>query len=145
MKSAIVLIIASALLIFSCNSYELKDPERYDYVTSGALSDDCFQVIITIQPEKEYKTMADQRENAFIKAKDSIITETVKQILSYYSSSKSLKSDLISPEKLNTLKEKAGAYSKLGTIDQEYYLIDNSAVLVYRIFKKGIKNEILNI
>jgi len=132
------------LFISSCMSNELKEPQKYNYTSSGALTDDCFQVIITTPPDRDLKTMVEQRENAFIKAKDSIISETEKQILLYYSLNNSISIDSISPGIIKALKEKSNIYSKNGIIDQEYYLSDNSAVLVYRVFKNGIKNEILN-
>jgi len=125
-------------------SNELKESQKYDYTTSGALTDDCFQVIVTIPPDKALKTMADQRETAFIKAKGSIAEETEKQVLSYYSADKSISIDKIPLEKTNFLKEKSNEYAKQAIVEQEFYLIDNSAVLVYRIFKKGIKSDILN-
>jgi len=144
MKKSILSLILLSLLIYSCRSNELKEPQKYDYITSGALTDDCFQIIITIPPDREFRTMADQRENAFIKAKDSIPAETEKQIIDFYASDKAININDLPEEKINILKEKSIVYSKQGIIDQEYYLIDNSAVLVYRIFKNGIKNEILN-
>lgn len=144
MRIKIIFFIAFVLLIYSCKSNELKEPYKYNYVTTGALTDDCFQVIITTPPDRELKTMADQRENAFIKAKNSIPLETEKQVLSYYTNDKAVNINSIPENILKKLKEIAGAYSKLGTIEQEFYLIDNSAVLIYRIYKTGIKNEILN-
>ncbi len=143
LKSFITLIIFS-LLLFSCVSRELKDQQKYDYTTSGILSDNCFQVIVSAGPDQDLKTMTDQRENAFIKAKDSISLETEKQILAYYLKNKSINIDSVSTETLKTLKDKSEIYSKQGIIEQEYFLIDNSAVLIYRIFRKDIKNEILN-
>lgn len=133
-----------AVLLISCSSGELKEPMRSDYTTSGALSDDYFQAIITFPPDKEFRTMADQRENSFIKAKNNIISETERQILAYYISQKNLIPDDIQTEKLNQLKETFRSYANYGNIDQEYYLPDNSTVLVYRIHKSGIKQKILN-
>jgi hypothetical protein len=144
MKKIIIPLILFILFINSCRSNELKEPQKYDYTTSGALTDNCFQVIVSMTPDKDLKTMADQRENAFIKAKDSIAAEIEKQVLLYYTVSRSVSADSLPEEKLNIFKERAIGYSKLGTIEQEYYLIDNSAVLVYRIYKNGIKTEILN-
>ena len=144
MKTSVTGLIIISLFLYSCKSNNLKETQKYDYSTSGALTNDCFQVIITVQPEREFKTMADQRENAFIKAKDSIPAETEKQVLSFYSSDKSIEIENIPEKQLKILKEKSADYARQGIIDQEYYLIDNSAILVYRIFKNGIKNEILN-
>jgi hypothetical protein len=117
---------------------------KSDYTTSGALSDDYFQVIVTFPPDKEYKTMADQRENSFIKAKNSIETETEKQIFAYYLLQKNIKTSDLPADRMNSMKETFRGYAKYGNIDQEYYLADNSTVLVYRIYKKGIKQKILN-
>lgn len=144
MKKNISFLILLLLLVYSCRSNELREPQKYDYTTSGALTEDCFQVIITVPPDREFKTMADQRENAFIKAKDSIPSETEKQIIAFYAAGNSISSTDMPQDKMNLLKVKSEAFSKQGVIDQEYYLIDNSAVLVYRIFKNGIRSEILN-
>ncbi len=144
MKKSVISLIIITLFVYSCRSNELREPQKFDYTTSGALTDDCFQVIVTVAPDRELKTMADQRENAFIKAKDSIPTETEKQVMEFYAAGNSLNIAELSLEKINILKVKSETYSKQGIIDQEYYLIDNSAVLVYRIFKNGIKNDILN-
>lgn len=145
MKKYLFLIPMFISLVFSCNTYELTEAQKINYTTSGALSNDCFQIIITVPPDREFKTMAEQRENAFIKAKNSLIPEIEKQVLLYYSAAKPVNIGSLSQETLNIIKDKSSEYSKQSIIEQEYYLIDNSAVLVYRIFKKGIKNEILDI
>lgn len=144
MKKLTIFFIILTCAIYSCRSNELKGNLRYDFTTSGALGEDCFQVIISASPDAELRTMAEQRENAFIKAKNSITAETEKQLLIYYSSSKSLRPDDIPEETVNSLKKKSGLYSKKGIIEQEYYQMDNTVILVYRIFNNGIKNEILN-
>jgi hypothetical protein len=144
MKNLTIFLIILTCTVYSCRSNELKGNLKYDFTTSGALGDDCFQVIISASPDTELKTMAEQRENAFIKAKNSISSETERQMLDFYLSSKSIKPDNIPLETVNSLKKKSGAYSKKGIIEQEYYQMDNTVILVYRIFKNGIKNEILN-
>ncbi len=144
MKKITIFLIILTCTIYSCKSNELNGNLRYDFTTSGALGEDCFQVIISASPDSELKTMAEQRENAFIKAKNNIIPETEKQVFIYYSSSKSLRPDEIPLETVNSLKKKSSAYSKKGIIEQEYYQMDNTVILVYRIFNNGIKNEILN-
>ena len=144
MKKLTIFLIILTCAIYSCRSNELKGNLRHDFTTSGALGEDCFQVLISASPDAELKTMAEQRENAFIKAKNSISAETEKQLLIYYSSSKSLKPDDIPLETVNSLKKKSVVYSKKGIIEQEYYHMDNTVILVYRIFNNGIKNEILN-
>jgi len=143
-KILIFIVLYACFLLCSCSSNELKGNLKQDFKTSGALGENCFQVIISAMPDNELKSMAEQRENAFIKAKNNIISETERQILAYYSTVKSIDMNNLPQEKLNLLKKKSASYSKKGIIEQEYYLIDNSAVLVYRVFDNGIKNEILN-
>lgn len=143
MKNIILLLVIVSMLN-SCSSGQLKEPMRSDYTTSGILADDYFQAIITYPPDKEFKTMAGQRENSFIKAKNNLIAETEKQILLYYISQKKININDIQTETMSRLKEKFMEYAKDGNIDQEYYLPDNSTVLVYRIHKTGIKQKILN-
>jgi hypothetical protein len=144
MKKSTIFLIILTCTIYSCRSNELKENQKYDFTTSGTLGEDCFQVIISASPDSDLRTMAEQRENAFIKAKNSILSETEKQILAYYLSAKTLSQDNIPPETLNSLKKKSAVYSKKGAIEQEYYLMDNTVILVYRIFNNGIKNQILN-
>ncbi len=145
MKKLLILIIFPVCLLFcSCSSNGLKGNLKHDFKTSGALGDDCFQVIIPAMPDYELKTMAEQRESAFIKAKNSIVSETERQILAYYSTVKSIDTNTLPQEKSILLKKKSASYSKKGIIEQEYYLIDNSAVLVYRILDNDIINEIIN-
>ena len=143
MKRTLILLV-TVFILNSCSSGGLKEPMRSDYTTSGALSDDYFQVIIAFTPDRDYKTMADQRENSFIKAKNNIPAETERQILEYYISQKNIKPSDIQADKLELLKKTFRSYAKDGNIDQEYYLADNSTVLVYRIHKTGIKQKILN-
>ncbi len=136
------LLITALLLTLSCSSYELHEPQKYDYSTSGVLTDDCFQVIITMPPDKELRTMSEQRENAYIKAKNSISQETARQIMNYYTAN--IPGGKVSDDMVPVLEKKFEVYSRHGVIDQEFYLIDNSAVLIFRIYKTGIKKEILN-
>ena len=84
MKRSIILLIFLSLLTYSCRSNELREPQKYDYTTSGALTEDCFQVIITVPPDREFKTMADQRENAFIKAIRIILILILILLLQFY-------------------------------------------------------------
>ena len=123
------------LFIFSsCVSHDLKEPYKSNFTTSGALTDDCFQVIITTPPDKNLKIMADQRENSLMKAKNIIKDETEKQIISYYLSSKSINNDNLTEDKSNIIKIKALKYVEYGKIEHEYFLIDNSVVIIFRIF-----------
>jgi hypothetical protein len=144
MKKLSIFLIILTFTFYSCISNELKGSLKNDFTTSGTLGEDCFQVIITASPDADLKTMTEQRENAFIKAKSSIFAVTEQQILSYYLTANGGKVENLPQEKIDYLKKKFSAYSKQGIIEQEYYLIDNTAILVYRIFNNGIKKEILN-
>ena len=105
------IIILICFLNYSCRSNDLKGNLKYDYTTSGALGEDCFQVIITAMPENELKTMTDQRENAFIKAKNSITAETEKQMIAYYSAANSAGPETLSGDNVNLVKKKSAEYS----------------------------------
>lgn len=141
----LILITSLALILSSCLSHELKEPYKSDFSTSGTLTDDCFQVIITTAPDKNLKIMSEQRANSLKKARNNIKDETERQITSFYTTSKSLTSDGLPDDKMIIIKTKSDKYTESGKVEYEYFLIDNSAVLIFRIFKKGIKNEILNI
>ncbi len=141
-KGVLTLISAAAIAITGCSTTKLPAQYESDFSTSGVLGNDCFQVIIKMEPEKNSKTMHDRRISAYIKAKENIINEAEKQIISYYTSLvKAVKDENIGSDKI---KKRAADYARKGKLEQEFYLDDDSVILIYRIYKKDIKNEILN-
>jgi len=136
------IIISAALFLSGCSTSQLHEPYASDFSTSGLLGDDCFQVIIKMEPDKEAISMHERRESAFIKAKKNIYSEAEKQIISYSLLSRK-DNGTVSEADDAAIKKMAASYAESGKLEQEFYLIDDSAVLIYRIYKKGIKNEIL--
>ncbi len=138
-----VLLFAILSIYAGCTSVNLAEPYASDFTTSGPLGDDCFQVVIKVEPDKDAVTMHERRESAFIKAKKMIYSEAEKQISSYYySAGKDAATD--QPGDDSGIKKAAASYSGSGKLEQEFYLSDDSVVLIYRIYKKGIKNDILS-
>ena len=80
---------------------------------------------------------------AFIKAKKNIYSEAEKQITGFCITSREEKGSVSESDKAE-IQKIAASYAKSGKPEQEFYLIDDSVVLIYRIYKKGIKNEFLN-
>lgn len=135
-------LLAAAVFLSGCSSINLAEPYASDFSTSGPLGDDCFQVVIKVEPEKDAVTMHERRESAFIKAKKNIYSEAERQIVSYYLSQNG---GVAADELANSgIRKKAASYADSGKLEHEFYLNDDSVVLIYRIYKKGIKDDILN-
>lgn len=130
--------------IFSCMSYKLPDNLNNDFSTRGPLTNDVFQVIVTRSPDKGIKTHTGQRENARNTAKNNIQTECILQMLQYYTQQKKLTESDIPRDQLAVIKEKLSDFAEDARIEQEYFLADNSAVLIVRIYEYNIANKILN-
>jgi len=140
----LAVVFAIIISISGCKSYELPEPYKSDFTTSGPLGEDCFQAVIKMEPDKGTETMYSRRESAFIKAKKNILTETEQQIFNYYAAFRSNQDVEISPENRKLLSEKFLKIAETGKIDHEFYLNDDSIVLIYRIYKKGIKSGIIS-
>lgn len=126
-----------------CSTVKLPEPYASDFTTSGPLGEDCFQIVVKMEPDNDAVTMHERRESAFIKAKKNIYTEAEKQIISYCMSSHKDGGTGHEPDEA-AIKKLAASYAGSGKLEQEFYLIDDSVVLIYRIYKKGIKNEFLS-
>ncbi|HOK01921.1 MAG TPA: hypothetical protein PKX79_04080 [Spirochaetota bacterium] len=131
--------ISFLLLLFSCSTTQLPDNLQNDFKTSGALGDNCFQAVIKYHPDKNAQSLHDRRLSAFIKAKENLLTEAENQIINFYIKTKNSDGNYS-----KQLKDFAEDISKSGKIEQEFYLPDDSVVLIYRIYKDGIKEKILS-
>ncbi|HOP30780.1 MAG TPA: hypothetical protein P5120_10280 [Spirochaetota bacterium] len=136
-----VLISAAVLLVSGCGSTQLAEPYASDFSTSGPLGEDCFQVLIKMEPDTDSSSMYEKRQSAYIKARKNLYSEAEKQITAYCMS---FRQEKISESEEAAIKKTAASYAESGKLEEEFYLIDDSVVLVYRIYKKGIKNEFLN-
>jgi hypothetical protein len=120
-----------------------------DYTTEGFLDRDHYQVIITGKPDKDAKGLVTSRESALKSAKadmnNKIITSLVNYSLNYHSKKLNIKNmndikNLADAKK--GLSEKLQVFFQYGYTAFEYYNFDNSAVLVYRIFKEDLVDNI---
>lgn len=107
----------------------------------------CFQVLVTGKPGKEEASLIDSREDAFYEAKSNIKNQTRNTLKEYIlkNNCKSLKNVKKIPDELLTKSQfiqKLDEIIKSGTIVQEYYKKDNSAILVFRIVQKNLKNRL---
>jgi len=136
------LILAAVFLISGCGTTQLPEPYASDFSTSGPLGEDCFQIIVKMEPDKDALSMYERRESAYIKARKNIFFEAEKQIVNFCMSARE-EQGAISDSTKAAIKQMASSYAKAGKLEQEFYLIDDSIVLIYRIYKKGIKNEFL--
>ena len=140
----IVFSIALITAIAGCRSYELAEPYKSDFTTSGPLGEDCFQAVIKMQPDKDTETMHSRRESAFIKAKKNLLAEAGQQIYNYYASCKGSQDAGLAEATRDKLADKFTRIAEDGIIEEEFYLNDDSIVLIYRIYKKGIKSGIIS-
>ncbi|HOP63123.1 MAG TPA: hypothetical protein PK358_10940 [Spirochaetota bacterium] len=131
---------AVIILLSGCSSIKLKEPYASDFTTSGPLGEDCFQVVVKAVPDREAITMHERRESAFIKARENIYAEAEKQIAAYITSVREKQGTAVKDD-ADDIKKTARGYAESGKVEQEFYLIDNTAVLIYRIHNKGIKKK----
>ena len=128
----------------ACTTIRLPENINSDYKTSGPLTDDVFQVIITASPDKTIKTHSEPRENALMLAKKNIRNECVNRMLQYYCERKQTTESQLTAEHLSSLKDELSDLADDAVIEENYYLPDNSSVLVVRVYSKNITNKILN-
>lgn len=117
---------------------------RYDFTTRGPVTDDVFQVIVSAKPGLNTLTQHEQRESAFISAKNNVTDECINQIFKYYLSEKKIDESSLPADKIVLLKRVFNDFASDAVIEQEYYMPDNSVVFVVRIYSAGIKSKILN-
>jgi hypothetical protein len=120
-----------------------------DYTTEGFLDTDHYQVIIRGKPDEGAKGLVAQRESALNNAKSAmnemIINSLIKYSLNYNISKLKIK-DINEIENFQETKEilskKLNKFLQFGYTAFEYYNEDNSAVIVYRIFKEDLVKKI---
>jgi hypothetical protein len=119
-----------------------------DFSTEGFLDRDHYQVIVKGMPEKGLKGLVAERESALNSAKAVMSKKTsaslVKYILDYNINKLKIKSgDILNPEDVKrNIAAGVQQFIASGYTAFEYYNPDNSAVLVFRIFKDDLIEEI---
>ncbi len=123
-----------------------------DFRTEGFLDPDHFQVIIKAYPDRGMRGLISKRESALENAKERLNNAVIEKLSEYYLNIYLKKMGirdksyiLTQAEKIAKLNQVMSQYLDYGYTAFEYYNEDNSAVLVHRIIKKGLRNEIESI
>jgi hypothetical protein len=147
--NAIVLFLAAVIFSASINcTIKYYDTNKLlnDYATEGFLDRDHYQVIITGKPDKDAKGLVASRESALKNAKavmnEKIIANLVNYNLNYHLKIKNINDINNLSQAKKELSEKFQEFFQYGNMAFEYYNFDNSAVLVYRIFKEDLIDKI---
>lgn len=155
MKRSIIIIkkffiLALCVFVSACTiKYYDTNKLLNDYKTEGFLDRDHFQVIVTGTPNKESRGLVFRREAALRNAKSRLEDVVIDKLVSYSVDNQvknlSLKmaDDILNMEEMKkSLGEKMRQYLKYGNIAFEYYNEDCTAVLVYRIFKDELVEDV---
>lgn len=119
-----------------------------DFTTEGFIDRDNFQVIVTGSPDKKSKGLVQSRESAR-KDAETKLESTVLKKLSDYALQSFFKRTSIDVSKINnysalaeTCTLKMRGYLSYASVAFEYYNEDRSAVLVIRVYKKNLIDEL---
>jgi hypothetical protein len=142
-----IILITAVMLFptFGCTiKYYDTNKLHNDFKTEGFLDRDHFQIIIKGIPEKGLKGLVAERESALNSAKaamnEKITGSLVKYILDYNIIKLKIKpGDIQNPDEVKkNLTSGVQQFVASGYTAYEYYNPDNSAVLVYRVFKEEL-------
>ncbi len=141
-------------ILFPCCTIRYYDTNKLlnDYKTEGFLDCDHFQVIIKGIPDKKKRGLVFRRESALSDTKskmNKIITERLVDYNLNYQIKKQKITDTKNILNIAEIKENLAKefkeYIQYGHIAFEYYNENNSAVIVYRIFKYDLIEDIESI
>lgn len=149
MKQKILLLITLTFLVQGCTLFQPKDIDHPNILDEGFITDNLFQIKVSYPPDSDAMTMIDKRESSFFKAKRNMRENAIKKMSQYCISYNLKKNGLttrsqlkLTDEMMKSLEENLRELSSEGFIAQEYYLEDNSAVLLFRICRNDLKQEI---
>lgn len=131
------------LCFYSCGRNII---EHSDIKSDGFITKDCFQTIIKSKPDKNLIGLVQNRESALKNVKK-IMDDTVNtKLMEYYSSYLKIKNSNIDINKYQPrVMEELKKFKKWGYLAHQYYEEDMSAVMVFRIYKKKLKEKIESI
>ena len=138
MKTGNYKTIPAALLLIqflACSGFGTSEKEVINFTDEGFINDNIFQVIIKGFPDKKAKTLVAQRETAKANAAALIENTPISKLADH----------ICAPAKYAGFSETVELfqkYKKYGYIYEEFYLIDNSITIVYRLRKNGLKKDI---
>ncbi len=120
--------------------------ETVDFNTEGFLNGNYYQYIIKKSPEKNTSSLVEKRESAYLEAKNSAGEIARKKLIrycySFYLSKHPGSKTALSTFNSRKREEKLIPFIKKAYLYQEYYTHEAEAVLVFRIYKHGLKREI---
>jgi hypothetical protein len=119
----------------SCAGFLAEKKEIINFTDEGFINDNIFQVILKGLPDKKTKTMVAQRETARANAAALIDNVPISKLAGHICASAQYAG-------FSETIELFQKYKKYGYIYEEFYLIDNSVNIVYRLYKNGLKKDI---
>lgn len=153
-KTIINIVLSIAVLLPASCTIKGYDTAKLsaDFQTEGFLDPDHFQIVVKAYPDRGKKGLISKRESALENAEeqlnDTIIERLSDYYLTFYAKKMGIRdktSIIFQTEKMAELKKVMSRYLNHGYRAFEYYNRDSSAVLVYRIFKSGLRTEIESI
>ena len=153
LRIRLIVILIPVLLYISC-TIRVYDAKRFstDFKTEGFLDRDHFQVVIQGFPDKSKRGLVEIRESALANAKSNIIKKVVEKLSEYCinlqlrkinTNQRNKKVDL--SKITSDLEPKLIGFYRSGYTAFEYHNEDNSAIIVYRVFKDGLKRKLESI
>ncbi len=134
----------SMFLFLSCTAPGiLEKVNQADITKNGFINDNCFQVIVKEPPDNRFQSLVERRESAYFKVKENLASIVINKIIDYTLSYtiKNKDSKFNRTEYSHSFRH----FLSYGTIAEEFYEEDDSVVIIYRITKKNLKNELLSI
>ncbi len=134
------LLLLTALILpaaYNCAWQNGTKPVLKDFTSRGFISNNCFQVIVKMPPDKKSRSLTDRRESAYIKAKLNINSIVIKNLFDYC-----IKIEKNNSRNAAKLKTKLKEYLRFGYVFREYYNEYDNVILVYRLYKINLKEEI---
>lgn len=134
----------------ACDSVPaVKADKPYDFSSQGFLDDHHFQVIVTAKPDKAAKGLVAQRESALTTARNDIQKKALADLVQYrieiYAHENNIEQSAEDGQTAairNYLTAEFRPLLSYGKVTEEYYEKDNSAVVLFRIEKTNLRQEI---
>ena len=122
--------------LMACGGWQTKDTIQ-DFTTEGFVSDHTFQALVTEKAPKNARGLIERREGAYFVAKERVRQRAVTNLRKY------MVQLPCAGQKPADLRERdLSEYEDQGHIAEEYYNAKDTVTLVFRIRKKGLKEEI---
>jgi hypothetical protein len=141
--------VISAAFMLSCGVPSVKADKPFDFTTQGFIDDNHFQVIVSEKPDKAAKGLVAQRDSALTIARNGIQKKAVTDLAQYrmgiYIHEKGIDPTTDDGRLTLVKKDLTAAFLPLlsyGRVIEEYYEKDNSAVILFRIEKSGLRQEV---